>query len=129
MHKEEVNMISYVNSTLCISESDRQDTIKCKCTLEQLKCAIKKIKDNGIKEENVIDTPEPKNNWEDVAEYNEKIGYTSIVVNDKDKLQIAKVSIGCTDVIIVKHIGTNINKQCNFITTQKDFIEELLQIV
>lgn len=122
-------MISYSNNTLCISESNRQDTIKCKCTLEQLKCAIKIIEDNGIKEENIGDTQDPKNNWEDVAEYNEKIGYTSIVVNDKDKLQIAKVSIGCTDVIIVKHIGTNINKQCNFITKQKDFIEELLKIV
>lgn len=122
-------MLSHNNNILSISESDRQDTIMCKCTLDQLKCAIKKVEDDGINEESIGSTPDPKNNWKDVVEYNEKIGYTSIVVNDEDRLQIAKVSFGSMNILIIKHIGNRINRQCNLRMSQEEFLETLSGLV
>ena len=123
------DFVSYNNNVLRIHESDTQDTIVCKCTHDQLEQAIKKIEAGGIHEENLGNIPAPKNNWRDVAEYNEKIGYASIVVNDEDRLQIAKVTWDPIGVIIIKHIGSAVHKQCNLQMSQEKFLETLKGLV
>ena len=122
-------MLKYIDGHLFIIGSDTQDRLAVSCTREQLENAIN-ILNTGINEENnSLNIADPENRWKAVVEYNEKIGYKSIVTNKEDVLQIAKVEIvDNIAIIILKHLGKGKNMQCNFTTTERKFIDEFSKL-